>query len=171
MIEPLGPSQAPSFSVQMIDAHLYEASVGRRARTPEEPPEPTLQSGPRAVSRDDTKSQFSVLVGVDIGLPFGDELGAFAEIKFSVLGSFAYTGDLNEELFQVFPGREAVLMLWPYLRAAAAQLAGMTGLPIPVLPTLDVVAALNREVQLAPAEAVLDKPTPRRRRRKAAAPA
>jgi len=97
MIAPSAQVQAPTFSVQMVEAYLYEASLVRRPRNPDESPEPSLDLRPRVVSREEAVPRFSVCMTVEIRLPFGSGLGdATAEFKVSVLGVFEYTGDLDE---------------------------------------------------------------------------
>ena len=142
MSEPQGPVQG--FSVQLREAYLYELSVTRRERVDTDTREASLQAGPGAHSRDDANHRFSVLVGGDIQFPFGDGLNAIAEVKCAVLGVFTYVGDPDEDLLAIFPGREGLIILWPYLRSAVAQVAGMTGLQLPPVPTLDVMATLAR---------------------------
>jgi preprotein translocase subunit SecB len=143
MTEPRDSVNVPGFSVQLREAYVYEVSVTRRERTESEEAEPSLQAGPGAFNRDDAQHRFSVLVGGDIQFPFGDGLKAVAQVKCSVLGVFTYTGQPDEELLRVFPSREGLIILWPYLRAAVAQVAGMTGLQLPPIPTLDVMATLG----------------------------
>lgn len=140
MSEPQGP--VPGFSVQLREAFVYELSITRRERVDTDTREASLQAGPGAHSRDDANHRFSLLVGGDIQFPYGDGTSAIAEVKCAVLGVFAYVGEPNEDLLAVFPAREGLIILWPYLRAAVAQVAGMTGLQLPPVPTLDVMATL-----------------------------
>ncbi len=170
MTAPKTPDSVPAFSIQMIEAFVYEASVVRRGRTADDPAEPTLEAGPRAANRVEDQPRFNVLIGASISFPFGDGLAAVAELSFSVLGVFQYTGELDKELFRVFPQREGLIMLWPYLRATAAQLGSMTGLPLPALPTLDVMATLSAANQAVPANGAKKSPARRKPKLEKAAP-
>ena len=169
MTEQPQTAQRPEFSVQLTEAYVYECSVTRRQRSPEESAEPGRVSGPRAVSREDGQPSFSVLMGAAVQLPFGEDLGFVAEFDVTVLGVFSYAGDLDDDLFRVFPEREAVVILWPYLRAAAGHLGSLTALQLPILPTLDVLRALN--ATLRQESAPEDKKKPTRTRKRKAVPA
>ncbi len=154
MIEPAKEAVGVDFSVQLVEAYLYEAQIVRRSRTAVDADEPSLNAGPRSFSHDETNSRLVVLLGAEIKFPFSGDRTAIAEVTCSVFGVFSYSGKPQEQVLQAFPGREGLIILWPYLRAYVAQIAGMTGLHLPPVPTLDVLATLGRTIgdQPAPTE-------------------
>ena len=138
-----GKADVPQFGVELRQAFVYELGVSRRARTEADDDKPSLGVGPQAFSHDSDKNTLTVLIGGEIRFPFGEDAVAMADVKCSVFGVFSYHGQMDPEVLRVFPTREGLIILWPYLRSGIAQIAGMTGLQLPPLPTLDVVALTN----------------------------
>lgn len=141
------PAQAPAarFTVQLLQAYVYEVHVTRRERREGDADEPSLNAGPRTFNHSESDRRLVVLLAGQIAFPFSDGLNAVAEIDCSVFGTFSYDGQPTEEQLRAFPQREGTVILWPYLRACVAQIAGMTGLQLPPVPTLDVLAFTGRE--------------------------
>jgi preprotein translocase subunit SecB len=124
--------------IQLTEVYLFESEV-RRA-----PSEERFKDGPvldLAVGLPEEWSDpaFSVRLSGEVHFSFREE--AAIHIKADMLGEFLSPDDTQPEDRQTFGATQAPILLWPYLRAAVSELARMTGIGVPVLPTLDVVAA------------------------------
>ena len=159
----VGDADLPNYAVQLIDAYVLEARISRIPG-----PEGPAATGPLAETAisepsftDDRKRLEQVLNG-RVSVPYRD--GQFMMvIECSILGTFISTEPIDPK---AFTGRETIVVLWPYLRASVGELGRMTGLPVPPLPTLDVLSVINAR----PLDEPTPDPQPRKRRGKAKGP-
>ncbi len=165
MTEAPGPNVSITperFPIQLVDVYLYEAEVRRGAKGSDDPEGPTLDTHIGALSPMEPASDFSVRLSADILCPFrGGE--AIAKVHTAILGIFHDTQELSDEARIHFAETQAIMILWPYLRAYTAELTKMTAIDIPILPTLDVLDTLNA---LDSAEATPSAVVPRETKRK-----
>jgi len=167
-VNPDLPDALPLYGVQLVDTYLLDAQVSRRPKTDEDEDGPTLEAsqGPSLASEDEKTLDASI--SVKLAVPYRD--GEYRlEILCSVTGRFVSTEPKTSTFWDAFAGREALAVLWPYLRASVGELGRMTGLRVPMLPTLDVKAIVPTP-RLTP-EPGPDAPKGRAPRRKAAAAA
>jgi hypothetical protein len=145
---PPGPIDLPHLPVQLVDSYLYEAKVSRSPQSDAEPvTEPTADTAVSEPNYSEDRRQVEQLLSVRLAIPYR-EGGHLLTIECSVLGTFTSDDPITPDQFT---GREALVVLWPYLRAASGELGRMTGLPVPPIPTLDVVNILNaRTSETAP---------------------
>jgi hypothetical protein len=139
---PHGPLRP--FDVQLVGATVHEirTSRRRRKRTDSDKPiieswlQPHLHAGPE-------EGLFTVLAGADVTHVAGPR--QMATVHCSVMGFFSYRGAVSDEMLTRFQHVESMVLLWPYLRAAVAELARMMDTDLPPLPTLDVLKELQRD--------------------------
>ncbi|MDP2350451.1 MAG: hypothetical protein Q8M74_04765 [Chloroflexota bacterium] len=155
----------PVFGVQLTDAYLYETEVKRGPRPPDAPEQPSLEIGIRGHIVDDDQRGIRVVLGARVGIPFKDN-EALATIDCSVLGVFASSTPIRADYVETFVQREALVLLYPYLRSVVGELGRLISLPAPPLPTLDVLAMVGS----APAEQEVATARPCRQRRKTGSP-
>ncbi len=158
MNEPQDPA-LPLFSTQLRDAYLFEASIKRREKQPEDASAPTLNATLDPPRPGSDANSFSQMLRVAIGVPF-NEGAALLELSCTYDGVFASsTTPLTQAEIDAMASRTTMVLLWPYLRAGVAELGRMTGIPVPPLPTLDVLSfsteasAEGDSVTTAPAKA------------------
>lgn len=83
---------------------------------------------------------FTVLAGADVTHAWARQC---ATIRCVVTGYFSYEGEVDPELLARFQHREAMVLLWPYVRAAVGEIGRMMDIELPPLPTLDVLEVLS----------------------------
>lgn len=161
---PVLPDELPLYGVQLVDAYLLGSQVSRRSKREGDDEGPTLEAsiGPSQVS-DDHKT-LDASLGVKVAVPYR-EAQAYLEIECMLTGRFVSTEERADAFWEAFAGREALAVLWPYVRASVGELGRMTGLRVPLLPTLDVKAIAPSSPPAAKA------PAKRRRARSASKPA
>jgi len=136
----------PGFPIQLRQAYLYEARVTRRARQKGDSRNPTLDAEIAGTAPDPAGGAFSVVLGANVTMPFGARpLLGMAEFSCSVIGRFEHPEPLPDDLRERFCQKEALILLWPYLRASLSELTRMAELPLPPLPTLDVARVVAAE--------------------------
>jgi preprotein translocase subunit SecB len=153
----------PAFPIQLRQAYVYEAQLKRRARQRGDSRNPTLDAQIVGSSPDPAGNAFNVVLGATVRMPFGARpvLG-LAEFSCSVIGRFEHSEPVPDDFKERFCQKEALILLWPYLRASMAELTRMAELPIPPLPTLDV----SRVVAAGEGLKVHSEQTPHRTRSK-----
>jgi preprotein translocase subunit SecB len=134
----IGQTPVSGFVIQLTQVYVYEARVTRRTR--QRGDALTLDAKVLRSQREKEGGVFHVLVGATVLLPIGTHPRGAAEFECSVNGTFRYMGKgvLDEALCKRFIDKEALILLWPYVRAATSELARMAELPLPLLPVLDV---------------------------------
>jgi preprotein translocase subunit SecB len=130
----------PTYPIQLVEAYLYEATIERLEREAASSDEPRLLTRIMATAEDTAAKQLKVLLEAEVLVPFRPE----AELRLvaSVTGVFSWSGRQSKSARKGFLEREAVVLLWPYLRAHVTQLSALTAVKVPNLPTLDVIALL-----------------------------
>ena len=145
---PTTPHNLPLYGVQLVELDPLDARLLRREKRERDPDGPTLEASLGGWHADEDQKTVDVIVAVKTLVPYRDG-DYYLELDCSVNGRFVSAEARLPVFWDAFAGREALAVLWPYLRAAAGELGRMTGLPVPVLPTLDVGAI----VPVAKAEA------------------
>jgi preprotein translocase subunit SecB len=148
MSDPADPKREgpPGFPIQLRQAYVYEARISRRARQKGDSRNPTLDAQIQGAAPDPAGGAFNVVLGADVTMPFGTRpLPGLAEFSCSVIGRFEHPEPLPEDFRERFCEKEALVLLWPYLRASLSELTRMAELPIPPLPTLDVSRVVAAE--------------------------
>jgi preprotein translocase subunit SecB len=148
MSDPADPKREgpPGFPIQLRQAYVYEARISRRARQKGDSKNPTLDAQIQGSVPDPAGGSFNVVLGANVTMPFGARpLLGLAEFSCSVIGRFEHSEPLPEDLRERFCQKEALILLWPYLRGSLSELTRMAELPIPPLPTLDVSRVVAAE--------------------------
>lgn len=152
----------PQYSVQLANAYMYEAELKRLGRPESAPDQPSLDVSVIGHQIDASAHEIHVVIQAKVDFPF-QEGAALAQVTCSVLGQFRSHAQLEPLFAEAFAQREAVLLLYPYLRSAVGELARMSFLEFPPLPTIDVLAMI---AQGAATETSVPPPVKRRRHRK-----
>lgn len=107
---------------------------------------------------DDTEIQMPVIIEVKgnvinsqagyswIKVTAGNESGPF-EIEVQQRGKFTTEKTLDEKTFERFLEVQGIKILWSYVRQTIFDITAKTGLTPYMLPTLDVVATLNKNIK------------------------
>jgi preprotein translocase subunit SecB len=136
------PVELPFSGVQMLDAYMNEVHLERRVWVDGDPLGPTLDV--RVISQESVEAApevFVVILEGHVVAPFNDGT-ATAELRCSISGVFR-AATLDPAVMGRFSAREAVVLIYPYLRASVGQVWRMTGIPMPPLPTLDTEMLLS----------------------------
>lgn len=139
--------QLPAYSTQLRDAYLYEVTLTRRDRIAEDDSTPSLNAslGVPLLAKDSTS--FSQLIAANVFVPFNDGK-AILEMRCVYNGVFASSGGpLSADDVKTLAERTTTVLLWPYLRAGMSEIARMTGVAIPRIPTLDVAGFLRQPLK------------------------
>ncbi len=142
----LQPQEPPRFPYQLVDAYLYDCSVERNVEPEgQETPASFTTSLEFPPTDDLSAGAFHALLRVSATYRFRE--GAFCIVTASAMGVFQEIGELDEAARRQFKKEDCAVLLWPYARSYAGQLAQMMGVHMPLLPTLDVrlVIAAGRE--------------------------
>lgn len=136
---PQGPLRP--FQVQLVGISVEEIRTSRRRRKATDSEKPRIESwlSPHPTASQDVGA-FRVLAGAEVVHVTGRQA---ATVRCIVAGYFAYEGDVDARLLTRFQHREAMVLLWPYVRTAVAQVGQMMDLGLPPLPTLDVMGVLS----------------------------
>ncbi|HVA85949.1 MAG TPA: protein-export chaperone SecB [Candidatus Saccharimonadales bacterium] len=135
-------SSLPRFAIQLIDAYLYDGQVRRsplRDWAGEPPGSLTVKIEERSVNEE--RSQVQVQIRVEVVFEFRE--GAVVDIEAAVRGVFALGSGVDNDFLEAFTKREALVLLWPYLRSTIADIAGLTQTSVAPLPTLDVAQLME----------------------------
>ena len=129
------------FDVQLVGVSVHEIRTGRRKRRRTDQERPVVESWlqPHSGAANDD-GVFTVIAGVDVTYAVGDQA---ATIRCGVVGLFRHEAEVAPELLARFQHREAMILLWPYVRAAVGEIGHMMDLGLPPLPTLDVLALID----------------------------
>ena len=158
----------PLSGVQMLDAYVHEVHLERRDRVDGDPPGLALEVGIAGQTQPGGESSvFAVILQAHVVAPFNEDR-ATADLRCSVTGVFRIDDPSAVDQGR-FSSREAVVLIYPYLRASVGQVWRMSGITVPPMPTLDTVALLAAidampGIEPSPPSASV---TPRKRRRKA----
>lgn len=140
-VDPERLANIPLSGVQMLDAYVHEMHLERRDRVAGDPPGLALEvSIAGQTEPDGGSSVFAVILQAHVLAPFNEDR-ATADLRCSVTGIFRVDDPSAVDQGR-FSSREAVVLIYPYLRASVGQVWRMTGITIPPMPTLDTVALL-----------------------------
>jgi hypothetical protein len=139
---PHGPLRP--FDIQLAGATVHEIRTSRRRRKRTDSDKPIIESWLQPhLPPGAEEGLFTVLAGADVTHAAGPR--QMATVRCSVMGYFSYNGPVSDEMMTRFQHVESMVLLWPYLRAAVAEIARMMDSDLPPLPTLDVLKELQRE--------------------------
>jgi preprotein translocase subunit SecB len=149
MPSPGAETQLPlrTYSIQLQDAYVYEAGIRRDARPSDLQSarfDPTLRA---IVIPAGGKRLAIALTGV-VTFPFSE--AGLLIVECTISGQFVAASRKKKAELEAFARREAVLLLWPYLRGAIGQLAQLTGIQVPPLPIVDVLEMLRAKPSVDP---------------------
>jgi hypothetical protein len=142
----------PLFPVGLVDAYLYETSVRRiNRRSKAKEARPTLDTTVLGHTVENDGRDLAVLLQGEVRMPYR-EIKEIV-IRCSVLGQFRSGSPVSGAQVEAFANRDAIVLLYPYLRAMTGEIGRMTGLPVPPLPTMDVTQfiATHKDEPAAPA--------------------
>lgn len=130
----------PSYDVQLADTYLLEAKLSRGPQIEgESVAGPTAQATISLPQYHDENRRAEQVLSVKLSFPYRNgEL--VLTVECAVIGVFLSETAITAEEFSP---REAMAVLWPYVRATVGELTRMTGLPVPPIPTLDVVRMMT----------------------------
>lgn len=154
MDAPLITAPVSTYPIQLTSAYVYESAVRRLNPRPEERAQ-TMDLGIRAISVARGGTNFTVVLGGAITVPFRDT--AMLWIECAVAGEFVAERRTRKAALEAFASREGALILWPYLRAYFGNLGQLTGIGIPPIPIVDVLKMLGAASPVPPARS---KPRP-----------
>jgi preprotein translocase subunit SecB len=132
------------FPVQMIRVRLYNIHIGHRDFDPETDEQLPLKV--RLVQDDSPPEakQFGLLLRFETFFsPDDGDKGYF--ISLAIEGFFEAIVDIETikpEIIERFKSRDAILLLWPYLRQTLQDITIRMSLDMPILPILDARALL-----------------------------
>lgn len=150
----------PTFPIRLADVYLHNALVTRNGDAPEADRKLTLDPRLMGVDIEPNRRGMNVILAATVTLPYREK--ALLTVEAAVIGQFLSAKQWKKADLERFGQREAVSLLWPYLRSYVGQLGHMTGLSLPALPTLDVQALLALAVKpvAPPASAVRKRKSP-----------
>ncbi len=132
----------PLYDVQLRDAYMLDATVSRRPKEESDTDSPALDGSVRAVAIADDRKALDVGVGVNIHFPFNE--GQYTlEVDCTINGRFEASDAKPSGYWEAFAYKEAIALIWPYLRSTAGELGRLTGLSVPILPTVDVMGLIG----------------------------
>lgn len=134
-----GSVELPIYPFQFVDAYLFEAAVKRVPNVAEgEGDQPTLGLSAVSAHVQEENRVLVATIGASVAVPFGS--GNRLEITCQTSGHFRSENPIESATAHSFLPT-AFVLIYPYLRAHVAELARMTGLAVPPLPTIDAEAA------------------------------
>lgn len=137
--EDAGSVELPIYPFQFVDAYLFDAAVKRVPNVAEgEGDQPTLQLSAVSAHVQEDDRVLVATIGASVAVPFGS--GNRLEIACQTSGHFRSENPIEPATVDSFLPTAFVLM-YPYLRAHVSELAKMTALAVPPLPTIDAEAA------------------------------
>jgi preprotein translocase subunit SecB len=126
------------FGYQLVASYLFDCTV---TRFDEDYPErPTFETGLETQDRDELPGFLALLT---VQAEFRIRVGAKCRIETKTAGVFRRVGELDPASDSQFRQLDCAVILWPYARATVGEIARMTGLDLPPLPTVDVRRTLN----------------------------
>lgn len=138
MTEP-GSVELPIYPFQFADAYLFDAAVKRVPNVAEGAgDQPTLQLSAVSAHVQEEDRVLVATIGASVAVPFGS--GNRLEIACQTSGHFRSEHAIEPALADSFLPT-AFVLIYPYLRAHVGELARMTALAVPPLPTIDAEAA------------------------------
>jgi len=135
------PSAEIEGPIQLKLAYLHEVELKREVVARGTTKEPELDPGVRAFERAPDGRGLAAIIGATVVFQYRET--AVAKLNCAVLGEFVSSRPLEEEEARRFAQRDAVFILWPYLRAAVSVIAGQSGIDFPTLPTIDAGSLLR----------------------------
>lgn len=127
--------------LQFLESYVYEAHVTRELAKDAAPSQPQLRQEVAGHELSPDGLHITVLVRVVVTYKYRDT--AIATIDCVILGHFVSSTPVKNEAAAEFAGGNAIVILWPYLRAAVAQLAVSMQVPFPPLPMIDIGMTLE----------------------------
>lgn len=137
--EDAGSVELPIYPFQFADAYLFDAAVKRVPNVAEgEGDQPTLQLSAVSAHVQEDSRVLVATIGASVAVPFGS--GNRLEIACQTSGHFRSERPIEPDVADSFLPT-AFVLIYPYLRAHVSELARMTALAVPPLPTIDAEAA------------------------------
>jgi preprotein translocase subunit SecB len=137
--EDAGSVELPIYPFQFADAYLLDAAVKRVPKVAEgEGDQPTLQLSAVSAHVQEDRRVLVATIGASVSVPFGS--GNRLEIACQTSGHFRSENPIEPAMADSFLPT-AFVLIYPYLRAHVSELARMTALAVPPLPTIDAEAA------------------------------
>jgi hypothetical protein len=137
--EDAGSVELPIYPFQFVDAYVFDAAVKRVPNVAEgEGDQPTLQLSAVSAHVQEDDRVLVATIGASVGVPFGS--GNRLEIACQTSGHFRSENPIEAATADSFLPT-AFVLIYPYLRAHIGELARMTALAVPTLPTIDAEAA------------------------------
>lgn len=134
-----GSVELPIYPFQFADAYLFDAAVSRVPNVAEgEGDQPTLQLSAVSAHVQEDGRVLVATIGASVAVPFGS--GNRLEIACQTSGHFRSEKPIEPAMADSFLPT-AFVLIYPYLRAHVSELARMTALAVPPLPTIDAEAA------------------------------
>lgn len=137
--EGAAPVDLPFYPFQFVDAYLFDATVRRVPNAAEEADDqPTLHLSAVSAHVQEDDRVLVATIGASVAVPFGS--GNRLEIACQTAGHFRSENPIEAATADSFLPT-AFVLIYPYLRAHVGELARMTALVVPPLPTIDAEAA------------------------------
>jgi|SRR4051794_37153743 len=130
----------PTYVIQLVSVRTYELHGARSRADPAEKyepgREPNVNTGVRNSWLSDDRTRFRVLLGTEFTYQYSRAY--IVTIRCSVEGAFTSTAAITARRFASFREREALVLLWPYVRSAVTDIARLMEIRMAPLPLLDV---------------------------------
>ncbi len=137
--EDAGSVELPIYPFQFVDAYLFDAAVKRVPIVAEGAgDQPTLQLSAVSAHVQEADRVLVATIGASVAVPFGS--GNRLEIACQTSGHFRSENPIEAATADSFLPT-AFVLIYPYLRAHVSELARMTALAVPPLPTIDAEVA------------------------------
>jgi preprotein translocase subunit SecB len=133
-----GSVHLPIYPLQFVDAYLFDAAVRRVPNVAGASDEPALHLSAVSAHVQEEDRVLVATIGASVAVPYGS--GNRLEIACQTSGHFRSEGSIEAATADSFLPT-AFVLIYPYLRAHIGELARMTALAVPPLPTIDAEAA------------------------------
>lgn len=141
MTEELSIDLPEARQFKLVDAYTYEIQLSRRGHEAGDPIDrPGLAVGVVGRSPTLTDDRHVVIISAEVRAPYNDNK-AMAMLNCSVAGVFQITDPALD--LDVFTTREAVVLIYPYLRSTVGQIWRLAALTFPPLPVLDLLQTIQ----------------------------
>jgi len=136
--------------IQFEGVYVHELHVTRTLVAEGETQEPLFE--PSVKHHEVSADRLSFLVLLNGRATYQYRASASATVDCTILGEFRSTDPVTDEQAKEFAQRDALVLLWPYLRAeigSAAKAMQVPFPPIPIINTADAIRLITERMSVA----------------------
>jgi len=129
----------PTYVIQVSGVRVYEFTARRTPNGPDDPAGPGEPDIRLELLRDwvaPDRKRFRVVYAIHLRHQYNRT--QTLNLDCSIEAGFTTTAPIGARRFSTFREREALVLLWPYLRATLSELTRLLEVRLPPLPMLDV---------------------------------